>query len=171
MFSRCFNHVDLTFYNTLTHGDDLFQVGDAVELNPSAHRTSLSGDYKVSLHYHNNIIRKVGLLKSKLFGKQKKERNGWNVDGIMELMTWYHHQDHVIVKGIKNEQLLINRELFETDHISNNVVESIVQKVTILSYDDWTQLSLEDQDTTFFCDQFYSYKTTYLRPILGILKG
>ena len=47
MFSRCFNHVDLTFYNTLTHGDDLFQVGDAVELNPSAHRTTLSGDYKV----------------------------------------------------------------------------------------------------------------------------
>lgn len=108
------------------------------------------------------------MLKSKLSGKQKKERNGWNVDGIMELMIWYHHQDHVIVKGIKLEQVLINRELFETDHISNNVVESIVQKVIILSYDDWTQLSIEDQDSTFFCDQFYSYKTTYLRPILGI---
>ena len=47
MFSCCFNYIDLIFYNSITHGDDLFQVGDAVELNPSAQRTTLSGDYKV----------------------------------------------------------------------------------------------------------------------------
>ena len=47
MFSCCFNYIDLIFYNSITNGDDLFQVGDAVELNPSAHRTTLSGDYKV----------------------------------------------------------------------------------------------------------------------------
>lgn len=63
--------------------------------------------------------------------------------------------------------IVITRELFETDHISDNQIEAIVQKVKILPYDDWTRLSEEERDFTFFCDQFYSYKTSYLRPILG----
>lgn len=61
---------------------------------------------------------------------------------------------------------MIYRELFETDHISNNEVACISQKVTVLPYTDWTLLSEEERDFTFFCDQFYSYKTCYLRPIL-----
>lgn len=59
-----------------------------------------------------------------------------------------------------------HRELFETDHISNNEIGAISQKVSILSYDAWTALSEEERDSSFFCDQFYSYKTGYLRPIL-----
>lgn len=40
--------LDLTFYEKLTHGDDCFRIGDAVELNSSGQQPSLIGDYKVS---------------------------------------------------------------------------------------------------------------------------
>ena len=58
-------------------------------------------------------------------------------------------------------------ELFESDHISNNPVESIVDKVTILSPDEWKSLSEEEQNKQFFCEFFYSSKTTYIHPIYG----
>ena len=61
------------------------------------------------------------------------------------------------------------RELFESDHISNNVLEAIVQKVPVLSLDAWSQLSESEKDVTFFCESFFSTQTSYLRPLFGTL--
>lgn len=61
------------------------------------------------------------------------------------------------------------RELFETDSISNNPLGSIVQKVSIYPYDEWATLAPSVQETSFFCQYFYSTKTTYLHQLYGIL--
>lgn len=61
------------------------------------------------------------------------------------------------------------RELFESDHISNNVLEAIVQKVPVLSLDAWSQLSESERDVKFFCESFFSTQTSYLRPLFGTL--
>lgn len=61
------------------------------------------------------------------------------------------------------------RELFESDHISNNVLEAIVQKVSVLTLDAWSQLSESEQNVSFFCESFFSTKTSYLRPLFGTL--
>ena len=42
-----------------------------------------------------------------------------------------------------------------------------MDKVTILSPEEWRSLSEEDQNKRFFCEFFYSSKTTYLHPIYG----
>lgn len=62
---------------------------------------------------------------------------------------------------------MICRELFETDHIINNPVEAIVDKVKVVSLEEWNSLSDEEKDKQFFCEFFYSSKTTYIHPIYG----
>lgn len=64
-------------------------------------------------------------------------------------------------------QILTYSELFETDHVSNNPVESIVDKVSVLSLDEWKELSEEEQNKQFFCESFYSTKTGYIHPLYG----
>ena len=44
-----------------------------------------------------------------------------------------------------------------------------MQKVSVLSLDAWSQLSEEEQDVSFFCESFFSTKTSYLRPIYSTL--
>ena len=39
--------VDVTFYNMLSRGKEIFKIGDAVELIASGNQPSLIGDYKV----------------------------------------------------------------------------------------------------------------------------
>ena len=57
--------------------------------------------------------------------------------------------------------------VFETDHVSNNPVESIVDKVSVLSLEEWKELSEEEQNRQFFCESFYSTKTGYIHPLYG----
>ena len=59
------------------------------------------------------------------------------------------------------------RELFETDHVSNNPVESIVDIVNVVSPSEWESLSEEEKNRQFFCEFIYSVKTTYIHPIYG----
>lgn len=63
--------------------------------------------------------------------------------------------------------VLMCSELFETDHVSNNPVESIVDKVSVLSLEEWKELSEEEQNRQFFCESFYSTKTGYIYPLYG----
>ena len=63
--------------------------------------------------------------------------------------------------------ILMRSELFETDHVTNNPVESIVEKVSVLSLEEWKALSEEEQDKQFFCESFYSTKTGYIHPLYG----
>ena len=62
---------------------------------------------------------------------------------------------------------LTRSELFETDHVTNNPVESIVDKVSVLSLEEWKALSEEEKDKQFFCESFYSTKTGYIHPLYG----
>ena len=63
--------------------------------------------------------------------------------------------------------VLMCSELFETDHVSNNPVESIVNKVSVLSLEEWKELSEEEQNRQFFCESFYSTTTGYIHPLYG----
>ena len=95
------------------------------------------------------------------------EANGWSVGGTMRSMTLPNRQDHLIVRG---ESLIVGirvRELFETDHVSNNPVESIVDIVSVVSPSEWESLSEEEKNRQFFCEFIYSVKTTYIHPIYG----
>lgn len=74
-----------------------------------------------------------------------------------------------IASGFALPLTVTPRELFETDSISNNPLGSIVQKVPIYTYDEWVTLAPSAQETSFFCQYFYSTKTTYLHQLYGIL--
>ena len=111
--------------------------------------------------------RRVGSLRLKQCGKRRMEANGWSVDGIMRSMILLNRQDHPIVRGRFFVVGLKTRELFETDHVSNNPVESIVDTVSVLSPSEWESLSEEEQNRQFFCEFIYSVKTTYIHPIYG----
>ena len=74
-----------------------------------------------------------------------------------------------IASGFVLPRPVTPRELFETDSISNNPLGSIVQKVSIYPYDEWATLDSSVQETSFFCQYFYSTKTTYLHQLYGIL--
>ena len=43
--------VDVTFYNMLSRGKEIFKIGDAVELFASGNQPSLIGDYKVFITF------------------------------------------------------------------------------------------------------------------------
>ena len=95
------------------------------------------------------------------------EANGWNVDGTMRSMTLLNRLDHHIVRGMFLYVGIRVRELFETDHVSNNPVESIVDIVNVVSPSEWESLSEEEKNRQLFCEFIYSVKTTYIHPIYG----
>lgn len=113
--------------------------------------------------------RRVGLRKSILCGKTRKGQCGWRIVGITRAMILLHRPDLPIASGTRFFYGICCRELFESDHISNNVLEAIVQKVSVLTLDAWSQLSESEQDVSFFCESFFSTKTSYLRPLFGTL--
>ena len=59
------------------------------------------------------------------------------------------------------------RELFETDHLSNNELGAIVQSVSVVSHEKWLELPAEKRESCFFCDYFFSTKTNYIHPLYG----
>lgn len=74
--------VGLVFYQCLTHGDLVVEIGDAVCLVSSGKQLSTEGDYKVGFNAFGGIRpRKAGSGKSMLSGKTTRDRNGWRHAG------------------------------------------------------------------------------------------
>ena len=145
----------------------IFHIGDAVELLSSTKRIPTEGDYKVYMRSEQMTNRRVGSLRLRRCGKQQMEANGWNAGGITLSMILFSLPGHLIARGEYVVVWIHVRELFETDHISNNPVESIVDKVSVVSPSEWESLSEEEKNHQFFCEFIYSFKTTYIHPIYG----
>ena len=84
------------------------------------------------------------------------------------------HQRHHRIRAAPLSQAVVPllpfecRELFETDHLSNNELGAIVQSVSVYSHEKWLSLPAEAQESCFFCDYFYSTKTNYIHQLYGL---
>ena len=74
--------IGLAFYQCLTHGDLVVEIGDAVCLVSSGKPLSTEGDYKVGVIAFGGMrCRKAGSGRSMLSGKTTRDRNGWRRGG------------------------------------------------------------------------------------------
>ncbi|KAK8789569.1 hypothetical protein WA171_001661 [Blastocystis sp. BT1] len=135
---------EITFHECLAHGDMIFHIGDAVELLSSTKQVSTEGDYKKSW------IAEIETMWEATDGSKWME------------CRWYYAINDIAQSSRPPYR---KRELFETDHVSNNPVESIVDIVNVVSPSEWESLSEEEKNRQFFCEFIYSVKTTYIHPI------